>query len=79
MPTILFYAGSCGLIITFVEDITNDLEFLNVIKASNQNWSKKRADFCNIIQLHMKVKRLSEQIKDFNFYGILLLTHHTNT
>lgn len=61
VPTIGYYAGSCALFITFVEDITNDLKHLNIKKRRNQNWNEMRAAFCKIIQLHSEVKQLSEQ------------------
>lgn len=57
--TISFLIGSCWLIVSFVNDITNDLPLLNVGGASNRNEITKR--FCRIVEFYMDVKQLSKK------------------
>lgn len=57
-PTLGFYAGSCWLFVAFIEDITNDLELLNVDGASSHHHKKVKKYFGQIIQLHTDVKQL---------------------
>lgn len=64
LSTIWFYAGCCWLIITFVEDITNDLELLSVGSRSDQ---RRLERFGKIIQLHIDVKQLSWLIILINY------------
>lgn len=52
------FAGSCGLIISFIRDVSNDLEFLNIDSKSNQSDEKIRLN--RLIQQHSDVKRLKE-------------------
>ena len=46
--------------ISFVEDITNDLGGLNVGEMSQRNHRIMKERFCNIIQVHTDVKQLSK-------------------
>lgn len=53
-----FFGGSCGLIINFVRDISNESEFLNIGGRSNEN--DKNVRLKQLIQQHSDLKRLSE-------------------
>lgn len=58
--TLAFFAGSCVLFITFIEDITNDVELLNVGGKSNQIDKKMR--LARLIQQNSNVKQLSKPL-----------------
>lgn len=53
----VFLIGSCWAIVSFVNDVTNDLPLLNVGGASNRNEITKR--FCRIVEFYLDVKQLS--------------------
>lgn len=60
IPALLLLVGSSWLIISFVEDITNDLDVLNSIGRMSQRCHRmKKQYFCNIINLHTELKGLS--------------------
>lgn len=68
---ISFFMGSCWLFISFVIDITNDLELLNAAgkSKSNQGRIKAMERFCNLVKAYINVKQLSHYFvsNSFNF------------
>lgn len=60
------FMGSCWLIISFLEDVLNDLEHLKVGKLSIEgNRQKLRMHFCRVIALQSDVKQLSVNFMKF--------------
>lgn len=63
ISTICILIGSSSLFIAFVNDLTNDLGFLNVGGVSTtESHMKMKERFCKIIQNHLDVKELSQLI-----------------
>lgn len=58
LPMMCFLAGSCWLLVYFIEDITNDLSRFNLKSEKKANARKKNEQFCNIMKLHGNLKRL---------------------
>lgn len=54
-----FYIGSCWLFISFVKDIKNDLDLLNVAGKSKRSRMKVTERFCDVVQVYSNVKELS--------------------
>lgn len=72
---VCFYIGSCLLLKTFVEDITNDIRSLNAIdnKKSDGNRTKEiRTIFANVVQDHAALKQLSSNSAKYTFLYIKL-------
>lgn len=65
IPTICFCLGSGWFLMSFAEDITNDLRHLNVNKKPRLPDDRRelRLKFCKIIQLYTDVKELSDMFK----------------
>lgn len=58
--TLSFFAASCILFITFVEDVSNDVELLNVGGESNR--SHKKIQLSKIVRQHADLKQLSKVV-----------------
>lgn len=54
-----FFIGCCWLIISFVKDITNELNLLNDNATSGQSDGKLLMDFIKVVKRHANVKQLS--------------------
>lgn len=68
ISTTCLLIGSCRLFISFIKDITNDLEFFNSSGMStNRNYIKMKERFCKIIKNYVEVKQLSQLILIINF------------
>lgn len=63
VPAICLLVGLCWLIISFVEDVTNDLNALNIGQNTERSRRIMKERFCSIIQLHMELKQLSIAIR----------------
>lgn len=59
-PLISFMVGSCWLVITFINDLTNDLSELNANNARKINRQKIYKRFCNVIRQFCAIEQLSE-------------------
>lgn len=59
IPLVHLFIGTLWLSISFVEDVTNDLQFLTVDQSSNQNYMESRQHFCNIVHFYGNAKQLS--------------------
>lgn len=68
-----FFAGSCGLMINFVWDISNDLELLNIGGQTNQN--DKNIRFNQLIKQHSDVKRLVNSPDQLAIFAKMLPFH----
>lgn len=62
-----FFIGSSWILISLVEDITNDLSLLIRVKDTDSLREMKN-DFYNIIQHHSNAKQLSEKRKKKSFH-----------
>lgn len=51
--------GSCFLFTSFAEDITNDLNMLNIARKSKRNSKKVKQNLCGIVKAFSEVKELS--------------------
>lgn len=56
---VCYSAGSCQIIVAFLDDIKNDVTFLNVGGTSDHGQIMVKKHLCNIIQLYSDVKQLS--------------------
>lgn len=56
---LVFLFGSCGLFITFAQDISNDLLLLNADKKLTERNGEMQKRFIDIIQNYADIKRLS--------------------
>ena len=57
---ISFLCGTCWLLKVFTEDITNDLQFLEVNESSSaENYAKLRENLYKVIQNTSDIKQLS--------------------
>lgn len=57
IPVTCFFVGSCCWFIAFANDITSDLDVLNIGGLSNRAKIKMR--LCNIVRFHLDAKQLS--------------------
>lgn len=57
LPIFGFYLGFCWLIISFVKDITNDLDQFTLNEC--QNHDQITGTFCEIVELYLELKQLS--------------------
>lgn len=67
VPYLCLAIGSLSIINAFVKDISNDLSMLNVTKGTDENHSKIKERFCDIIQRFSDAKELSENRKPIPF------------
>lgn len=67
VPVICFFVGSCSLLKTIIEDITNDLSLLNVTPSLDGNHIKMKELFCTFIQSISKAEQLSSEKNNLNF------------
>lgn len=76
-PTMCLYIGSCWMIKTIVNDISNDLAQLNVKPSTAKDRLKKKAFFCDIIRNISEAKQLS-RTTDADLSSSLLLIKYLN-
>lgn len=71
-PTMCFFVGSCILLKSLIEDITNDLNSLNQDEQKMSKLDKRKKiakeDFCYVIQEFSDVKQLSVLFLHFSNY-----------
>lgn len=65
------FAGSCWLLKSFVEDITNDLSNSNLIDDEPKNYRNNRKRFCTILLDLCEVKELSKFMSIKSRYSML--------
>lgn len=62
-PNLSFTGGSCWLIVTFVEDITNELSQFSADKLQKINHRGLKERFCDVLQQLSDIKQLSTRVR----------------
>lgn len=69
-----FLIGTCYLIVTIVEDITNELAPLNADEVLNRHERELTEHLSKIVQLHADAKQLSQIFFQADRYPLIIWT-----
>lgn len=72
VPLISFVVGSCWLLNTIFEDITNDLCFFQLKRISRKNITKLKEPFCKMVECYVEAKELVDLLNAIHEFIFLI-------